>query len=137
MPIYKLVNALIKVTPMDSGSETTIGVAEGMSMELTIEGGVVHYYGSTTGEHAQGGSKATFSLRRFYKADTDTSLLYDLFSSQIPFTLTAEISGVSGSIITLSACMAYAYRPVMGGPNDIFGEEITGEAVAYTTGPTD
>lgn len=136
MAIYKLVNARIQIVEAGAGT-VTVGVVEGMSMELTIEGGVVHYYGSTTGEHAQGGTKATFSLRRFYKADTDTSLLYDLFNDQLIFTLTAEVLNVANSTITLSACMAYAYRPVMGGPNDIFGEEITGEAVSFTTGPSD
>lgn len=128
---YKLVNCVIKI------DSNTVGVVEGASMELTIEGGVAHYYGSDTGAHAQGGQRATFSLRRWYKSDTDTSLLYDLFNDVLAFELTGELSGVSGSIITLSDCRAYAYRPIMGGPNDIMAEEITGEAVTWITGPTD
>ena len=128
---YKLVNVLIKI----DGS--TVEVVESASMELTIDGGVVFYYGSTSGKHSEGGEKASYSLRRWYKTATDTSLLYDLFSGKVPFSLTAEVSGVANSTITLSDCQAYTYRPVMGAPNDIMAEEISGEAVAYTTGPSD
>jgi len=128
---YKLVNCLIKI------GGATVGVIETGSMEMTIEGGVVHFYGSRTGKHAKGAKRCTFSLTRMYKTDTDTSLLYDLFTNETPFTLTAEIDGVTGSILTMSDCQVYTYRPRMGSPNDIFAETVEGEAVVWTTGPTD
>lgn len=128
---YKLVHCLIKI------DGNTVGVVEAGSMEEIIEGGIVHYYGSRTGLHAMGGKRCTFSLTRWYKTDTDTSLLYDLAHDELPFSFTAELDGVSGSIITLTNCQIYNYRPRMGGPNDIMAEEARGEAVAMTTGPTD
>lgn len=131
MAVYKLVNCVIKI------DGNTVGCVESGSVERTRDGGVTHFYGSIYGKHSGGGVKSTFSLRRAYKADTDTSLLYDLAKNAVPFSLTAELSGVSGSIITLSDCEAYVYRPVMGAANDIMAEEITGEAIYLNTGPTD
>jgi len=128
---YKLVNCLIKI------GGATVGVVETAGLEMTIEGGVVHFFGSRIGKHAHGGKRCTFTLTRFYKSDTDTSLLYDLFNNESPFTLTAEIDGVSGSIITLSDCSCYTYRPRLGSPNDLFCEVVEGEATIWTTGPTD
>jgi hypothetical protein len=128
---YKLVDCVIKI----NGS--AVGVVESATMELTIDGGVNHYYGSKTGLHALGGEKCAFTLKRWYKTDTDTSLLYDLTKNRVPFSFSGEVDGVSNSIITLSNCQSYAWRPVMGSPNDIMAEEVTGEAVSITTGPSD
>lgn len=109
----------------------TVGVVEGASIELEIEGGIEHTYGAREGHHAAGGKRATFSLRRWFMSDTDTDLLYDLFNDEIPFTLSGEIDGQAGSTIELSNCKIYRWRPVMGGPNDIVAEEASGEAVSW------
>lgn len=109
----------------------TVGVVEGLSIELIKEGGVEFYYDSETGMHAKGTRHATFSIRRWFKTDTDTDLLYDLFNDDIPFTLTGQITGVTGSTITLSDCEIYRYRLVTGTANDIVAEEASGEAVDW------
>lgn len=110
---------------------TIVGVVEGMSIELIKEGGVEFYYDSETGKHAKGTRHATFSVRRWYKTDTDTDLLYDLFNDDIPFSLTGQLSNVSLSTIGLSNCEIYRYRLVTGTANDIVAEEASGEAVDW------
>ena len=109
----------------------TIGVVEGASIELEIEGGIVHTYGSRYGKHAAGGKRATFSVRRWFMTDTDTDLLYDLFNDELLFFLSGEIDGITGSIVNLSDCRIYRWRPVMGGANDIVAEEASGEATSW------
>ena len=109
----------------------TLGVVEGLSIELIKEGGIEFYYDSETGKHAKGTRHATFSVRRWFKTDTDTDLLYDLFNDDIPFTLSGQLTGVSGSTVNLSDCEIYRYRLVTGTANDIVAEEASGEAVDW------
>ncbi len=110
----------------------TLGVVEGANIECEIEGGIEQRYGSRTGKHAAGGKRATFSLRRWFMDDTDTDLLVDLFDDEVPFAVTGQISGLSGSLLTLSDCRIYRYRLIMGGANDIVAEEGQGEAASWT-----
>lgn len=123
---YKCVNVIVKV----SGS--TIGVVESLTMELEREGGVEPIYGTEQGKHAVGGKRATFTVRRWFMADSDTDLFIDLFDDKTRFELSGEISGIATSKITLSDCLAYRYRPVYGAPNDKVGEELSGEATTWT-----
>ena len=111
----------------------TMDVVEGASIELEKEGGVEGYYGSATGKHAIGMKKGTFSIRRWLKDNSDPDLLYDLFDGEVPFNLSGEISGVSNSTLTLSDCIIYRHRWVMGGVNDIIAEESSGEACGYSS----
>lgn len=124
--VYKCINVVVKI------DANTVGVVESLTMELEHEGGVEPIYGSTEGKHAIGGDRATFSARRWFWVDSDTDLFVDLFNLKLPFSLSGEISGYVASRITLSNCMAYRYRPVYGAPNDKVGEEITGEATAWS-----
>ena len=133
---YKAKNMRIYVVHGIGVEETTytLGVVEGLVRELIKEGGVVPHYDSETGEHAIGTRHATFSITRWFKANTgQTDLLYDLHRNEIHFNLEGEIipeSGVpvTGSKITLSDCVIYTYSPRSGGANDILAEEARGEA---------
>lgn len=110
-----------------------LGVVEGMDIELIKEGGIVPHYDSEQGKHAIGTRHATIRLRRWFKTDQgQTDLIFDLFNNDVLFALTGEITGVSGSSLTLSGCMIYSYRPVTGGANDIVSEEGRGECVDWS-----
>jgi len=114
------------------GSDT-LGVVEAYDIELIREGGVTPHYDSETGKHAVGTKHATFRLRRWYYTDTgQEALLYDLMQSETPFNMSGEITSVSGSKITLSACLIYSYSPRTGGANDIIAEEARGEALDWS-----
>ena len=112
----------------------TLGVVEAFDIELIKEGGVVPHYDSETGEHAIGTRHATFSVRRWFKADnSNTDLIFDLFDGERHFNLRGRLVGadgsaVAGSMITLSDCVIYTYAPRTGGANDIVSEEGRGEA---------
>jgi len=119
----------------------TVGVVEGLSIELIKEGGVEFYYDSGTGKHAKGTRHATFSIRRWFKTDAALThaLLYDLFNDDIPFSLQGQLVGstgalVTGSIVHLSDCEIYRFRLVTGTANDIVAEEASGEAVDWKAG---
>jgi len=122
---YKCINVVVKI------DGNTVGVVESLTMELEREGGVEHIYGTERGKHAVGGKRATFSLRRWFMADSDKDLFIDLMDLKLPFGLSGEVSGVASSQISLSDCLAYRYRPVFGAPNDKVGEEISGEATTW------
>lgn len=113
--------------------DTLVDVVEGANIELEKEGGIEGYYGSKTGKHAKGMKRATFTLRRWFKENTDPDILFDLFDLDLPFSLSGEIDGQSNSKITLSDCEIYRYRLIMGGVNDIVAEEAQGEAVDWTS----
>ena len=115
-----------------NGTTWILGVVEGSDIELNKEGGVAFHYDSETGKHAVGTRHGTFRLRRWFKTDSGkTDLLYNLFVNETHFNLEGEISGLAGSMIGLSDCLLYGYRPVTGGANDIVSEEARGEAIDY------
>lgn len=112
----------------------TIGVVTAEDISLTHEGGTVtHYYGSYTGAIAEGGNRATFRLQRWFMADVDTDLFFDLFNDKTSFSLSNELSGVATSTVTITGCMANTWRPILGDANAIIGEEISGEGTAWTS----
>lgn len=127
----------MRVSALQAGLGYILGVVEGFEIELLKEGGVVPHFDSETGKHAVGTRHATFRLRRWFKTDTgQTDLLYDLFTNEIHFNLTGEITGVSGSAITLSDCLIYNYGPKTGTANDIVSEEARGEALDWSSNIT-
>ena len=126
---YKCVQVVVTVHGV------TVGVVDSLTMELEHEGGAEHVYGTVTPRHAIGGNRATYSVRRWFMVDADPDLLFDLFETKVPFTMSGQVSGVANSTVTLSNCIAYSYRPVFGAANDKTGEEISGEATSFT-GPT-
>lgn len=117
---------------------TTIGVVTGMEMAPSKEGGLEHVYGTDTPVHIIGGDRARFRATRMYMSeDSDTDLFYDLFHNETHFNMVGDlvVSGVavSNSALTLSNCVAYSYNPVFGGPNEVIGEEISGEASSWSS----
>lgn len=123
----------------------TVGVVEGLSIEMIKEGGVEFYYDSEIGAHAKGTRHATFTIRRWFMTDLtgseDKDLLFDIFNNDIVFNLVGDLpqdypSGIAR--ITLSACQIYRWRPVTGTANDIIAEEAVGEALDWVkTTPSD
>lgn len=110
----------------------TLGVVEAYDIELLKEGGVTPHYDSETGRHTIGTRHATFRLRRWLQTDVgQEDLIYDLFDGETPFNMSGEITGESGSKITLSSCLIYSYAPRTGGANDIIAEEARGEALDW------
>ena len=108
----------------------TCGVIESLTIELEREGGIESVYGSEQGVHVLGGTKGTYTARRWFLVDTDTDLFFDLFDGKTPFSI---IGTVASTTITLSNCIAYRYRPVYGAPADKVGEEISGESTNYAS----
>lgn len=118
--------------------EVTVGVVEGMTIELLKEGGVEYIYGSQTGKMAIGTKHATFTVRRWYYTDTDKDLLFDIFNDESYFALYGTITGQNNSRIFLSNCKGLRWRPVTGTANDTIAEELIGEAESWDTAkPTD
>lgn len=116
----------------------TVGVVEGLSIELIREGGVEPHYCSESGKHAIGTKHATFSIRRWMYLDTHKKLLFDLFNDQTQFNLEFGLCDmaespdfVSGTRIILSDCVGYRWRPITGAANDIVAEELIGEATDW------
>lgn len=124
----------MRVQIVEGATVYTLGVIEAYDIELIKEGGVVPHYDSETGEHAIGTRHATFSARRWFKADdANTDLIFDLFDGERHFNLRGRLvdaSGnpIAGTMITLSDCVIYTYAPRTGGANDIVSEEGRGEA---------
>jgi hypothetical protein len=113
---------------------TTVGVVTGLDISLTREGGTVtHVYGSNTGAIATGGDRATFRLQRWFMADTDTDLLYDLFNDKTGFVLQGQLAGMAGAVVSISGCKANTWRLITGDANAIVGEEVSGEGVGWTS----
>lgn len=122
----------MRITVVVGGVSYVLGVVEGMDMRMLKEGGVVPHYDSETGKHAVGFRHGTFRIRRWFKADSGQgNLLFDLFNGETTFELHGEITGKTGSTLTLSNCLIYEYGPVTGGANDIVSEEARGEAVDW------
>jgi len=129
---YRCTNMVIKI------DGNTVGVVEAFDIDLSFEGGVEPYFGSRTGKHAKGGKRATFTLRRWFMADADTDLLWDLFNLELPFSLSGELidnagASVANSKSTLSDCQIYRWRPRTGAAGDIVAEEASGEAVNWSS----
>jgi len=116
----------------------TVGVVEGLSIELIKEGSIEYHYDSETGAHAKGTRHATFTIRRWFMTDLsgseDKDLLFDMFNDDVTFNLVGDLPqdyATGKAKITLSACQVYRWRPVTGTANDIIAEEAIGEAVDW------
>lgn len=136
MTVYRCTNLKIIVTV--GSTNYTIGVCEGMDVDLGYEGGAEPVYGSRTRQHSAGSKVINFSLTRWFYADTgQEDLLLDLFHTETIFTIVASIvdnagSPVSNTSITLTGCRLYRWRPRTGGADDIVGEEASGQATGWT-----
>lgn len=138
---YRCTNMVIQIT---SGVTTyTVGVVEGLDIEIGYEGGPEHIYGSRTPKHSAGGKNASFTLTRWFYADEgQEDLLLDLMDAESSFSLIGYLvdstgteikhGGASATKITLTGCRLYKWRPKTGGANDIIGEEASGSGTGWT-----
>jgi hypothetical protein len=112
----------------------TVGVVTGLDITLARESGAVqHYYGSEVGAISPGGKRATFRVQRWFMADVDTDLLFDLFNDKTIFTLLGGLTTPATSTVSITGCQANTWRLILGDANAIVGEEISGEGTEWTT----
>lgn len=135
---YRCVNMVVKIDTI------TIGVVEGLDIDLQYAGGAEPIYGSRTRRHSAGSKQAKFTITRWYYTDVGREdYLLDLFNDETLFTLTGylvdaagvEIRDVNGALCTelvITGCRLYRWRPKTGSADDIIGEEATGEATGWT-----
>jgi hypothetical protein len=127
---------VVKVT-VDS-TEYTLGVVEGLDIDVRYEGGAEPIYGSRIRRHSAGSKHATFTITRWFYSDAkQEALILDLFLNESIFTLEGSLQDNSGNPITntsikLTGCRLYRYRPRTGRADDIIGEEGSGEATDWT-----
>ena len=134
---YRATNLVIVITKADS-SEYTIGVCEGLDIDLGYEGGAEPVYGSRTRKHSAGSKTVTFTLTRWFYADEyKEDLLLDLFQDEVTFELKGSLITNAGvaiphSTITITGCRLYRWRPRTGGADDIIGEEASGSGTDWS-----
>jgi hypothetical protein len=133
---YRATNLVIVIT--DTNGDHTIGVCEGLDIDLGYEGGAEPVYGSRTRKHSAGSKTVTFTLTRWFYADSYLEdLLLDLFQSEEEFTLKGSLitnAGVpiANTSVTITGCRLYRWRPRTGGPDDIIGEEASGQGTGWS-----
>lgn len=107
-------------------------------------GGVEPKYGMrgihSDRRHRVGKQMATFTIRRWFKADVNTSyLFYSIHENDTEFDLKEYLGDVvvedqTFRGFTIENCKSYGYNLITGTPNDIICEEITGYGlVTYET----
>jgi hypothetical protein len=123
---------MVVTVTVGNGTPVTVGVVEGMDINLAWAGGPEPYYGSEQTKHSQGHQEATFNLTRWFFTDTgQEDLLLDLFAGQVEFELEGHLQDNQGNLIAnsqikITGCRLYKWRPRTGHANDIIGEEGTG-----------
>lgn len=136
MTVYRCTNLKIVVTV--GATNYTIGVCEGMDIDLSYEGGAEPVYGNRTRQHSAGSKVVSFSLTRWFYADTgQQDLLLDLFDAETSFTIEATLvtnagADIANTSVKLTGCRLYRWRPRTGGADDIIGEEASGQATGWT-----
>lgn len=133
---YRCTNMVITITVGED--EYVLGVVEGLDIDLSYAGGPEPVYGSRTRRHSAGSKIATFTLTRWFYADSDQEdLLLDLFDEETTFTLKGSLVDADGvaianTSITITGCRLYRWRPRTGGADDIIGEEASGSGTGWT-----
>lgn len=133
---YRCTNLVIVITA--GGTPYTVGVVEGLDIDLGYEGGAEPVYGSRTRVHSAGSKTVTFTLTRFFYADaTQEDLLLDLFGNETTFTLQGSLvdadgAAIANTTIIITGCRLYRWRPRTGGADDIIGEEASGQGTGWT-----
>ena len=132
---YRGTNFVIKITQGEN--EYIVGVVEGIDLDFGYAGGPEPYFGSRTKKHSAGSKTVSFTIRRWYYADTgQEDLLLDLFQNETEFTLEGYLIDKNGNTIgnttiKLLNCRLYRWRPRTGGADDIIGEEASGYALDW------
>lgn len=115
----------------------TVGVVEGMDIQLEYAGGPEPYYGSRIRKHSAGSKTVTFTVTRWYYADAaQEDLLLNLMDAETIFTLKGSLVDANGTPIAnttleIDGCRLYKYRPKTGGADDIIGEEGSGSGTNW------
>lgn len=135
---FRCVNMVVTITV--DGQDYTVGVVEGMDIDLSYVGGTEPVYGSRTQKHSAGSKKATFSLTRWYFADEgQEDLLYRIFNEELEFSLSGTLndphdeSPLNNTAIEITGCKIYRWRPRTGGADDIIGEEGSGSGTGWSS----
>jgi len=132
---YRCTNMVLTITIDDTPH--TVGVVEGLDIEISYEGGPEAVYGSRIKRHSAGSKSATFTLTRWFYADAGLEdLLLDLMSGETSFSLSGYLIDQSGAEIehtkiTITGCRLYRWRPRTGGADDIIGEEASGSGTDW------
>ena len=135
---FRCVNMVVSIES-DDGT-FTVGVVEGMDIDLSYVGGSEPVYGSRTQRHSAGSKKATFTITRWYFADEgQEDLLYRIFNEEMEFTLSGSLNDpqteepLENSTVTITGCRLYRWRPRTGGADDIIGEEGSGSGTGWSS----
>ena len=133
---FRCVNMVIVIVN-DTGTYT-VGVVEGLDIDLSYAGGTEPVYGSRTRKHSAGSKIAKLTLTRWYYADEgQEDLLLDIFDAETTFTLSGELYDEDGvsiahTKVTITGCKIYRWRPKTGGADDIIGEEAQCEGTGWS-----
>jgi hypothetical protein len=100
----------MKVQIVSGGTTFTVGVVEGLDINLGYEGGAEPYYGSRVRKHSAGSKTASFTLTRWFYAG----------------------NAIANTTVTITDCRLYRWRPRTGGADDIIGEEAQGQGTDWT-----
>ena len=133
---FRCVNMVVKVIT-HGGTTYTVGVVEGMDIQMGYKGGPEPIYGQRIQVHSAGAFEVTFTLTRWYFADSgQEDLLLNLLQSETEFSLEGLLydnagNAVSNSTLKITGCRIYKYRPRTGGADDIIGEEASGSGTGW------
>jgi hypothetical protein len=132
---FRCVNMVVTITI--NSVPYTVGVVEGMDIQLGYKGGPESHYGSRIMKHSAGAKEVTMTLTRWYYADEgQEDLLLNLITDETEFDLEGYLvdkdgSTISNTILKITGCRLYKYRPRTGGADDIIGEEGSGSGTDW------
>ena len=129
---YRCVNMVLKIYTTSTPSGYTLGVVEGVDIQLSYKGSADPVYGCRIPIVSLGAYEVSFTITRWYFADdTQRDLLLNLFASETSFSLSGQLYdntglSITNSKLTITGCKIMKYRPRTGSANDIIGEEASG-----------
>jgi len=132
---YRCVNMVVTVTI--NSTPYTVGVVEGMDIQIGYAGGAEPYYGSRTRKHSAGSRDVTFTITRWYYADDgQQNMFLNLITDETEFDLEGSLvdkdgAPIANTTLKITGCRLYKYRPRTGGADDIIGEEGSGQATGW------
>lgn len=134
---FRCVNMVVSVS-LTGGSTYTVGVVEGMDIQIGYAGGAEPHYGSRTRKHSAGSKEVSFTITRWYYSDShQEDLLLNLITNETEFSLSGSLvdkdgSAISNTTLQITGCRLYKYRPRTGGADDIIGEEGSGQGTGWS-----
>lgn len=123
------------------GTTHTLGVVELADIEVLKKSMLESKYGfqdnvdlvtTPANRHRIGMKHCRFRVRRWFNADANTDLLFDLHNLDVLFNLKEFITEETGFVgLKIFNCISYDYKEITGTANDIVGEEIIGEGIYW------